>query len=81
MQKGLGIVALVIAIISIFIPVAGPWLTILTGAVAAFVYGEGFALGLSSIINMINIFVRSSALWFAMGARAIAGEQDGEWLP
>lgn len=76
MQKSLGIAALVIAIISIFIPLLGPWLTIVAGALAAFAFGQGFALGLSAIIiNLINIFVLSPTVWLAMGASALAAEQ------
>lgn len=69
MQKSLGIAALVIAIVSIFIPVIGPWLTIVAGALAAFAYGEGFALGLSSIIiNLVNIFGMSPTVWLSIAA-------------
>ncbi len=76
MQKSLGIAALVIAVVSIFIPVLGPWLTIIAGALAAFAYGKGFALGLSAIIiNLVNIFALSPTVWLAMGASAMAAEQ------
>lgn len=76
MQKGLGIAALVIAIVSIFIPVLGPWLTILAEALAAFSFGPGFALGFSSIvINLVNIFFMSPTVWIAEGVSAIAAEQ------
>jgi len=67
MQKSLGIAALVIAIVSIFIPVYGAYLTIVAGALAA--YGEGFALGLSSIIiNLVNIFGMSPTVWLSIAA-------------
>ncbi len=73
MQKSLGIAALVVAIVAIFVPVLGPWLTVVVGALAAFAYGPGFALGLSAIIiNVINIFVLSPTVWLAMGANALA---------
>lgn len=79
MQKGLGISALVLAIVSIFIPVLGPWLTVVAAALAAFAYGPGFALGLSSIIiNLVNIFVLSPTVWLAMGANAAAVSQGGK---
>ena len=65
-----------IAIVSIFIPILGPWHTIVAGALAAFAYGEGFALGLSSIIiNLVNIFGMSPTVWIAMGTSALAAEQ------
>ena len=41
MQKGLGIAALIIAIIAIFIPLAGTWITILAGLLTAFAAGPG----------------------------------------
>lgn len=76
MQKSLGISALVIAIIAIFIPVLGPWLTILVGGLAAFAYGPGFALGVAAIvINLVNIFVLSPTIWLAMGANAHLASQ------
>jgi hypothetical protein len=67
MQKGLGITALVIAIIVIFVPFAGSWLTILVALLAAFAAGEGFGLGIAAIfINVVHIFVFfSSALGHA----------------
>lgn len=77
MQKGFGITALVIAILSIFIPVAGPWLTIVAGALGAFAYSLGFPLGLSAIIiNLINIFFLSPTIWLVMGVNA-AAEANG----
>ena len=63
MQKSLGIAALVVAIASIFIPVYGSYFTIVAGALAAFAYSEGFALGLSAIIiNLVNIFFMTPSL-------------------
>lgn len=81
MQKGFGIAALVLAIVSIFVPVLGPWLTILAGALAAMSYGTGFALGLSAIIiNVINIFVLSPTVWLAMAAGAVAASVGKSWM-
>jgi hypothetical protein len=63
MQKSFGISSLVVAIISIFIPVYGVYLTLISGALAAFSYSKGFPLGLSAIIiNIINIFFASPSL-------------------
>jgi hypothetical protein len=57
MEKGLGIAALVVAIIAMFIPFVGTWLTILVAILAAFAAGEGFGLGIAAIIiNVIHIF-------------------------
>jgi hypothetical protein len=78
MQKGLGIAALVIAIISIFVPIAGVYLTIFTGALAAFAYGEGFPFGLSSIIiNAFNIIFLSPTIWITQEMiRSASGSPD-----
>lgn len=75
MQKGLGIAALIIAIIAMFIPFLGTWLTVLAGLLAAFAYGQGLGLGVASIaINITHIFFFSPLLWVsqvaAMGAAA-----------
>lgn len=75
MQKGLGIAALVIAIIAMFIPFLGTWLTVLVGLLAAFAYGPGLGLGIASIaINITHIFFFSPLLWVsqvaAIGATA-----------
>ena len=73
MQKGLGIAALVVAIISIFVPFAGTWMTILAASLAAFAYGEGIGLGIASIaINIVHIFFFSPLLWITQGAMEIA---------
>ena len=68
MQKGLGIAALVVAIISIFIPFVGTWLTLLAGLLAAFAYGPGIALAIGSIIiNIVHLFFFSPLLWVSHG--------------
>ncbi len=82
MQLGLGISAIVLAIVSIFIPIVGVWTTILAGALAAFSFGKGFPLGLSSIvINAINIFFLSPSVWLMAGMNAISSEAGGGTLP
>ena len=64
MQQGLGIAALAMAIIAVFIPVVGPWLTIVVTALAAFPYGPGFAMAIASIVfNFINLIFMSPSFW------------------
>jgi len=79
MQKGLGIAALVVAIIAIFVPFAGTWLTILAGALAAFAAGMGFSLGIAAIIiNVIHIMFFSPLLWATQGLAEIGAANTGE---
>lgn len=73
MQKSLGIAALAISIIAIFIPFIGTWLTILVAALAAFATGPGFALAVAGlVINVFHIFFLSPLLWATGGLAAIA---------
>lgn len=54
MQKSLGIAALAISIIAIFIPFLGTWMTVLVAALAAFAYGPGLSMATAAIV--IDIF-------------------------
>ena len=85
MQKGLGIAALVIAIIAMFTPFLGTWLTIVVAIMAAFAYGQGFGLAIAAIaINVIHIFFFSPLLWATQGvlsAGAAAGGGDMVFMP
>lgn len=64
MNKGLGISALVLAIISIFIPVIGPWLAVVAALLAAFSYGSALAFGIATlVINFVNVIFLSPSLW------------------
>ena len=79
MQKGLGIAALVIAILAIFIPFAGTWITILVALLAAFAAGEGFGLGISAIIiDVIHIFLFSPLLWVTQGLASAGAASQGQ---
>lgn len=79
MQKGLGIAALVIAIIAMFVPFLGTWLTILVGIMAAFAYGPGIALAIASIIlNVVHIFVFSPLLWATQGLAELGAQHAGQ---
>lgn len=79
MEKGLGIAALVVAIIAMFIPFIGTWLTILVAILAAFAAGEGFGLGIAAIIiNVIHIFFFSPLLWATQGAVSLGAALEGD---
>ena len=79
MEKGLGIAALVVAIIAMFIPFVGTWLTILVAILAAFAAGEGFGLGIAAIIiNGIHIFFFSPLLWATQGVASLGAASQGE---
>lgn len=67
MQKGLGIAALVLSILAIFVPVAGPWLTVLVAVMAAFAYGPGLGMAVAAIIiNIVNLIFLSPQVWAAL---------------
>jgi len=73
MQKGLGIAALVLAIVAIFIPFIGTWLTVVAAGLAAFAYGPGLSLGIAGIvIDILHIFFLSPLLWATGGLAAVA---------
>jgi hypothetical protein len=75
MQKSLGIAALAISIIAIFIPFLGTWLTIPVAGLAAFAYGPGRAMGIAGIvINVFHIFFLSPLLWATGGLAAVADQ-------
>jgi hypothetical protein len=70
--KVFGIIALVLSIISIFIPILGVYLTFLIALLAIFSAGDGFSLGASSIgLNIMNLFFFSPGLWIT-----VAGESS-----
>jgi hypothetical protein len=81
MQKPLGIVALIVAIISIFIPLIGPYLTVISAICAALAWGSGLALGIAALVlNLINIFVMSPSIWLTMAANSAAEAQGKSFL-
>ena len=68
-DKGMGILAIIVAGIAIFIPVVGVYLTILSGILAALAYGQRAFLGYIAIgINFISLFFLSPLLWVAASA-------------
>jgi hypothetical protein len=79
MQKGFGIAALVIAIIAMFVPFIGTWLTIFVGLMAAFACGPGIGLAVASIIiNVVHIFFFSPLLWATQGLAEAGAASTGE---
>ncbi|MCU7933927.1 MAG: hypothetical protein KZQ99_03485 [Candidatus Thiodiazotropha sp. (ex Dulcina madagascariensis)] len=70
-MKALGLVALILAVICVFVPISWPYLTILSAAFAVASYGPGITLGIAAIaLNIINVIFLSPALWMAeAGAR------------
>ena len=76
--KVMGILAIVVAGIAIFIPVMGVYLTIASAILAAFA-GKSAILGYIAIgVNFISLFLFSPLLWVAASAEnadenAIAG--------
>lgn len=81
MQKGLGIAALVVAILAMFIPFLGTWLTLVAGLLAAFAYGPGIGLGIASIVlNVFHIFFLSPLLWVSQGLAEVGAAHAGEQI-
>ena len=67
-MKALGIIAMIFAIIAIFIPVAGPYLTIVCALLAAFSAGPGITFGAVAIgVNILNVVFLSPSLWLMAG--------------
>ncbi|MBK1646484.1 hypothetical protein CKO25_17900 [Thiocapsa imhoffii] len=78
MQKGFGITALVIAILAIFTPFIGTWLTILVALMAVAAYGPGTSLGIASLlINIVHIMLFSPLLWATQGVAVLGAEASG----
>ena len=82
MQKGFGFAALIIAFIAIFIPLAGPWMTILAAGLAAFAYGQGLPFGIATIIlDAVNIIFLSPSLWVAQAIVSIGAAETHQHAP
>lgn len=77
-MKALGIIAMIFAIISIFVPVVGPYLTILCALLAAFAGGPGLTFGAVAIgVNLLNVSFLSPSLWLMAGAAAAESQESG----
>ena len=74
--KVMGILAIVLAGIAIFIPVVGVYLTVFSAILAAFAYGKSVLFGYIAIgINFLSLFFLSPLLWVAASAEN-AGENN-----
>jgi hypothetical protein len=62
--KALGIIAMIFAIVAIFVPVFGPYLTLVCALIAAFSAGPGLTFGIVAIgVNVLNVAFLSPSLW------------------
>ncbi len=76
-MKALGITAMIFAIVAIFVPVFGPYLTLLGALLAALAGGPGLTFGVVAIlVNILNIAVLSPSLWLTAGMAE--AEKPGE---
>jgi len=72
-MAALGITAMIIAIVAIFVPIVGPYLTLLCALMAAFAGGKGLTFGIVAILlSTINIIFLSPSLWITAGSLALA---------
>ncbi len=81
-MKALGIVAMILAIIDIFIPVIGVYLTVLAALFAAFAAGEGLVFAAVAILlNLVNLVFLSPSLWVTeVGVRSTGHSGPGIFL-
>lgn len=67
-MKALGITAMIFAIVAIFIPIIGPYLTLVCALLAAFAAGPGLTFGVVAIlVNLLNVTFLSPSLWLTAG--------------
>ncbi len=72
-MAALGITAMIIAIVAIFVPIVGPYLTLLCALLAAFAGGRGLTFGIVAILlSTINIIFLSPSLWITAASVATA---------
>ena len=73
-MKAMGISAMVIAIVMIFLPFGG-FGTAIASILAIFAWGEGKTFGaVAIIIGFINTLVLSPAVWMSEGGANLGGE-------
>lgn len=74
-MKALGIIAMILAIIAIFIPFLGPYLTVVCALIAAFSAGPGLTFGTVAIgLNLLNLTILSPTIWM-MASEGVRGFQ------
>ena len=77
-MKALGITAMIFAIIAIFIPLVGPYLTLVCALLAAFAAGPGLTFGVVAIlVNILNVAFLSPSLWLTAGIAEADVEGSG----
>jgi len=77
-MKALGIIAMVVAIVSIFVPIVGVYLTLLSAILLAFAAGEGFVFGMVAVgVNLISLIFLSPMLWVAGAAQQGTSNEGG----
>lgn len=73
-MKAMGISAMIIAIIMIFLPFGG-FVTALASILAIFAWGEGRTFGaVAIIIGLINTILLSPAVWMSEAGANLGGE-------
>lgn len=78
-MAALGITAMIIAIVAIFVPIVGPYLTLLCALMAAFAGGRGLTFGIVAILlSTINIIFLSPSLWITAATVATAAGTSAE---
>jgi hypothetical protein len=78
-MAALGITAMIIAIVAIFVPIVGPYLTLLCALMAAFAGGKGLTFGIVAILlSTINIIFLSPSLWITAATVATAAGASAE---
>ena len=77
-MKALGIIAMIFAIVAIFVPLVGPYLTIVCALLAAFAAGPGLTFGSVAIgVNILNVAFLSPSLWIMAGAAEADAQGSG----
>lgn len=78
MQKGLGIAALIVAILAIGVPLVGTWLTVVAALMAAFAYGPGLGFAIAGlVVNVLHILFLSPLLWATQGMMSLGASAEG----
>ena len=78
-MAALGITAMIIAIVAIFVPIVGPYLTLLCALMAAFAGGRGLTFGIVAILlSTINIIFLSPSLWITAASVGLAAGAAAE---
>lgn len=68
-MQALGLAALLLSLVMIFLPVMGAYGTPLPGLMAAMAFGRGFTMGMAALlINLVNVLFLSPILWLSKNA-------------